>query len=41
MRDTEWIARFEREARVLASLNDPKIAAIYGIEQAGDTRAPG
>jgi serine/threonine protein kinase/Tol biopolymer transport system component len=33
--DTERAARFEREARVLASLNDPKIAAIYGLEQSG------
>src|SRR5262249_23667450 len=27
------MARFEREAKVLASLNHPNIAAIYGIEQ--------
>ena len=27
------MARFEREAQVLASLNHPNIAAIYGIEQ--------
>src|SRR5438067_969227 len=27
------MARFEREAQVLASLNDPGIAAIYGIEE--------
>src|SRR5438477_7519872 len=32
-RDTGRMARFEREARVLASLNDPGIAAIYGIEE--------
>ncbi|HEY3204737.1 MAG TPA: protein kinase [Thermoanaerobaculia bacterium] len=32
-RDAEYLARFEREARVLASLNHPGIAAIYGIEE--------
>jgi eukaryotic-like serine/threonine-protein kinase len=32
--DSERRARFEREARLLASLNNPHIAAIYGIEQA-------
>src|SRR5438046_1738713 len=31
--DTGRMARFEREAQVLASLNHPNIAAIYGIEQ--------
>ena len=37
--DPERLARFQREAEVLASLNHPNIAAIHGLEEAGDTRA--
>src|SRR5689334_18164226 len=33
--DPERVARFHREARVLASLNHPNIAAIYGFEESG------
>ena len=37
--DIDRLARFEREAHVLASLNHPNIAHIHGIEDAGGTRA--
>jgi serine/threonine protein kinase/Tol biopolymer transport system component len=36
--DPERLARLEREARLLATLNHPNIAAIYGIEDSGDSR---
>jgi len=34
--DTDRVARFRREAQLLASLNDPHIGAIYGFEDTGD-----
>ena len=36
--DPERLARFQREAEVLASLNHPNIAAIHGLEEAEGTR---
>ena len=33
--DPERVARFEREAKLLAALNHPHIAGVYGLEQAG------
>ena len=38
-RDALYMARFEREARVLASLNHPNVGAIYGLEESGDVQA--
>src|SRR5437870_1406758 len=37
--DPERLARFEREARMLASLNHPQIGAIYGVEESDGGRA--
>jgi len=37
--DPDRLARFKREAQVLASLNHPNIAAIYGFEDSGETHA--
>jgi serine/threonine protein kinase len=37
--DPDRLARFKREAQVLAALNHPNIAAIYGFEDSGETHA--
>jgi len=38
-RDADRMARFQREAKVLASLDHPNIASIYGLEDSSSTRA--
>ena len=37
--DPDRLARFQREAQVLASLNHPNIAQIHGLEESGGIRA--
>ena len=37
--DPDRLARFEREAKVLASLNHPNIGHIYGLEEAEGQKA--
>jgi serine/threonine-protein kinase len=37
--NSERLARFQREARVLAALNHPRIAAIYGLDDSGGSPA--
>jgi serine/threonine protein kinase len=37
--DPDHLARFKREAQVLAALNHPNIGAIYGFEESGDRQA--
>jgi serine/threonine-protein kinase len=37
-RDSERVARFQREAEALAALNHPNIAHVYGLEESANTR---
>lgn len=39
VKDPERMARFEREAQLLAAFNHPNIAAIYGLEESNGVRA--
>src|SRR5438128_5530004 len=38
-RHPDYVARFEREARLLAAISHPNVAGIYGVEDAGGARA--
>jgi eukaryotic-like serine/threonine-protein kinase len=37
-KEPERLARFEREAKILASLNHPNVGGIYGLEEKGDAK---
>jgi len=39
LEDPERLARFEREAKLLAQLHHPRIASIFGLEESGGVRA--